>query len=223
MKKIATLAASALLALTLSSFSAAEVGYVSDVFYVPVRSGAGTQYRIVHQGLRTGTQIEVHEAEDDWTRITTDDGVEGWLPSQYVSKQPPARIQLAQAEQRLGRLQQQNKDLAAQLSEVQQTNAELQSQVQQYEQTATEATAELAEVRALSADAISLNQRHRELLEQHQMLQTEMDALRAENDRLASDTTINKWLYGAGLVLFGIFLSIVLPALKPKKRFSDWA
>lgn len=223
MKKIATLFAGILLTTTLSTFATAEVAYVSDVVLVPVRSGAGNQFRIVHAGLRSGTQLEVHETEGDWARITADNGLEGWMPTQYLSKEPPARSQLVQASQRLSAIQQQNAALTAQVRELEQQNKNLQAQVRQLENTSTEATEELAEVKALSSDALNLNRRHRELLEEHQMLQTNLDTLRAENDRLKNDNTISKWLYGAGLVVLGIFLSIIIPALKPKKRFSDWA
>jgi SH3 domain protein len=224
LNKIIALTFGLLLAATISVTSAAqEVGYVSDVFHVPVRSGAGTQFRIVHAGLRSGTRVEVHEVEGDWARITTDSGIEGWMPAQYLADDPPARNQLAQAEQRLAAVQKQNAELKAQVQQLQQENSLLQQQVEEYKQEAAQATEELAELRTLSADAINLNRRHRELLEQHQLLQTTVDALRAENDRLASDTTVNKWLYGAGLLVFGMLLSIIIPVLKPKKRFSDWA
>lgn len=223
MNKIAALFAGILLTSTLSGFAAAEVGYVSDVVLVPVRSGAGNQYRIVHAGLRSGTRLQVHETEGDWARITVDTGLEGWMPTQYLSDQPPARSQLVQVEQRLAATQQQNATLTTRARELEQENKNLQAQVRQLQGASAEATEELADIKALSSDAINLNRRHRELLEEHQMLQTNLDTLRAENDRLKNDNTISKWLYGAGLVLFGIFLSIIIPALKPKKRFSDWA
>ena len=82
---------------------------------------------------------------------------------------------------------------------------------------------ELRKIRALSADAINLNQRYQDLLEKHELVQTEFDAVRAENDRLKSNNTINQWLFGAGLVIFGMFLMLVLPAFTRQKRYSDWA
>ncbi len=222
MNKVITLCTALLLAASVSSISAAETAYVSDVILVPVRSGAGTQFRIVHAGLPSGTRVQVMEVDGDWSRITTDNGLEGWTRNQYLSKQPTARIQLTQLEQKHARVQEQNAALSAKANELQRDNKQLQDQVAQLQQTAGNATEELGEIKALSADAINLNRRHQELLEQHQILQTEIDTLRAKNDRLESDQTVNQWLYGAGLVLFGIFLSIILPALKPKKRFSDW-
>lgn len=211
------------LAISANSLFAQEVGYVSDVFHVPMRSGAGNQFRIVYAALSSGTRVQIHETEGDWSLITTDSGREGWVPSQYITHQPTARIQLAQVEQRLKNTQEQNAALTARVRELDQENARLKEQVQELSQTANQATEELTQLKELSADAVSLHNRHQELLEQHQMLQTNIDTLRAENDRLRNDDTVNKWLYGAGLVLLGIFLSILLPALKPKKRSSDWA
>ncbi len=221
MKKITALTAGLILAIATTGIMAAETAYVSDVLHVPVRSGAGTQFRIVHAGLPSGTRVQVVEVDGDWSLITTDTGVEGWTRNQYLVSQPTARIQLAQLEQRHARVQQQNDSLSTQVKELQQENAQLQAQLRQLQQKAGEATEELSEIKALSADAISLNRRHQELLEQHQILQTDVDMLRAKNDRLESDQTINQWIYGAALVLLGVILSIIIPALKPKKR-SDW-
>lgn len=222
MNKITALLTGLIVSIAATSIQAAETAYISDVVHVPVRSGAGTQFRIIHAGLPSGTRVQVVEIDGDWSLITTDAGVEGWTRNQYLVSQPTAGIQLAQLEQRHARTQQQNTALTTQVNELKQANVQLEAQLQQLQQTAGEATEELGELQALSADTISLNRRHQELLEQHQILQTDVDMLRAKNDRLESDETINQWLYGAGLILLGVFLSIIIPALKPKKRFSDW-
>jgi SH3 domain protein len=70
--------------------------YIRDMLYVPMRSGQGTQYRIVHKGLVSGTPLAVLELSEDntYTKVRTPKGTEGWVQSQYLSKEPSARNQL---------------------------------------------------------------------------------------------------------------------------------
>ena len=42
---------------------AQDVRYISDQQFVPLRSGAGSEYRIVHKGLPTGTRLVVEEED----------------------------------------------------------------------------------------------------------------------------------------------------------------
>src|SRR5690606_5486130 len=86
-----------------ASTAVAQTVYVSDVFYVPVRSGAGTQFRIVHQGIRSGLQMTLlgESTDGEWANIRTEGGLEGWIPTQYLLREQPARMQLTAAQSRL--------------------------------------------------------------------------------------------------------------------------
>ena len=214
-----------LIFLPLLSFAAnAQSVYVSDVFYVPVRSGAGTQFRIVHSGIKSGTQVtRLEESEDkEWSLIRTEGGLEGWIPNQYVMTEPTARLQLGAAQAKLTTAMKRISDLEAELKQLRgEHNSLAQSsndQVKERDQYAEE----LRKIRALSADAINLNQRYQDLLEKHELMQTEFDTVRAENDRLKSNKTINQWMFGAGLVILGMILMLILPAFARQKRNSDW-
>ena len=87
-----------LLTLVLSSVGhAQDIRYVSDKQFVPLRSGAGGNYRILHRGLPSGTRLTVlRESEDGaWVEVTTDTGATGWLGAQYIMEEEPARDRLA--------------------------------------------------------------------------------------------------------------------------------
>ena len=208
----------------LSAAAAAQTVYVSDVFFVPIRSGAGTQFRVVHQGLKSGTEMtRLEESEDkEWALVRTDGGVEGWIQTQYVATEAPARVQLgaaqtklAAATKKIAELEEGLKSLQGEHSALAQTATD---QVKERDQFAEE----LRQMRALSEDAVNLNQRYQDLLEKHELMQTEFDTVRAENDRLKANHTINQWMFGAGLVVFGMILMLILPAFSRPKRHSDW-
>lgn len=203
----------------------AETRYVTDVTYVPIRSGPGNQFRILHHGLKSGTQMSLLEApeDSDWSKVVTKGGIEGWIRTQYLVSTPTARLQLGDAQAKLAKATQQIATLQAQLNELQSEHTTLSNNSIQQAKERDHYADELSRLKTLASDAINLNQRYQELLAKHDMVQTEFDTVRAENDRLKSDKTISEWLFGAGLLITGMILMIVLPALKPKKRNSDWA
>lgn len=207
-----------------ASGAMAQTVYISDVFFVPVRSGAGSQYRIVHQGIRSGTQLTLlgESSDGEWVNIRTEGGLDGWIPTQYLLREQPARMQLTAAQTRLAAATKRAEDLEAELKKLRAEHNSLAQTADSQAKESEQYAEELRKIRALSADSINLNQRYQDLLAKHDLVQTEFDAVRAENDRLKSNKTINQWMFGAGLVVFGMFLMLILPVFMRQKRHSDW-
>ena len=70
-----------ILSLSALAATAQDVRYVSDKQFVPLRSGAGGDYRIVHRGIPSGTRLTVSQlsSDGDWAEITTDRGTSSWI------------------------------------------------------------------------------------------------------------------------------------------------
>ena len=82
-----------------SSLALADIRYITDVAYVPMRSGAGNDYRIIHYGLKSGLKLNVLEYPDgDWAKVQTPSGREGWIQKQYLVKKPIASDLLEKAQ-----------------------------------------------------------------------------------------------------------------------------
>ncbi|MEQ8801570.1 MAG: peptide-binding protein, partial [Haliea sp.] len=60
-----TLIISLLALLLTETVQAQDVRYISDTQYVPVRSGAGNEFRIVHRGIPSGTRLTVSRVSED--------------------------------------------------------------------------------------------------------------------------------------------------------------
>ena len=87
---------------------AAQTVWISDEFTVPLRSGPSNEHRIVHRGLPSGTELEVLgvDAAAEYTHVRTSSGLEGWISTQYLVKEPIARVQLVAANNRIQALEQ---------------------------------------------------------------------------------------------------------------------
>ncbi|HLV76514.1 MAG TPA: TIGR04211 family SH3 domain-containing protein [Marinobacter sp.] len=210
--------------LIISSVAVAQARtvWVDDKVYLPVRTGAGNQYRIIENAI-SGTRMEVLEAGDNYTRVRTAKGNEGWVASQYLSNQPIAADRLQQATRELESARAELAKAREQLSTVTSERDELETAESNLSNRSEELQAELTRIRTISADAINLERRNRELLEENQRLRNDLEVLTAENERLEAGKESDFMLLGAGLVFGGVLLALLVPMLKPTRKTDNWA
>lgn len=224
MKQLTGISAAALLAVCTSA--AAQSGstrYITDELHVPMRSGKGSEFRILHRGLPSGTKLTLLEDApgDGWSRVRTPGGEEGWIRRQYLVAEPVAEIKLQQAEASLARFE--KMDLGSEVRRLEEENRTLDTTLNTEIEKAQQLQKELKELKALSADTVALNTRHQKLLHQHELLKQEQMMAEAEIQRLSGSDTQKWYMYGALSVGLGAILAMIAPHLRPRKRRSEWA
>lgn len=202
---------------------AQDVRYISDQQFVPLRSGAGSEYRIVHKGLPTGTRLVVEEedADSDYALVSTENGTQGWIRSQYLAADLPARQQLQAATQRLQTQLNAQTALEARLRELQETNKLVSSQLETTTAGLLQTAAELAEVKSISSNALALDTNNRRLIEESELLKSRIEILSASNSRLSEENDSESFYNGVFAVLIGVIITLLIPRLWPKRRTSS--
>jgi SH3 domain protein len=212
-----------IVAMLLAPAAGAETRYVTDQYDFNLRSGESTRYKILRT-LPSGTPLEVLGINTDsgYAKVRTSDGLTGYMLVRYLQEEPGARQQLEAMQQRLTELQQTPDKLAARLSELQrehealkQENAALLSEKEQAERA-------LAEVRHASANVLRINQERKQLQDQVATLVMQVDGLTQRNLELTNRNKQDWFLIGAGVVVAGILIGIILPNLRLKRRRSTW-
>ncbi|MFW5825072.1 MAG: TIGR04211 family SH3 domain-containing protein [Marinobacter sp.] len=208
-----------------SGLAHARTVYIDDTLYAPVRSGQGNQYRILHSGLRSGTAVELLDQSEDsgYSRIRTRDGIEGWVPTRYLTNQPIARDRLEAAKKELEQTQATLKEVQDEMDQVSGERDDLSAIKRELEQRVEELSKELEDIRTVSADALNLDRSNRELRQDNEKLKNEVEVLTAEVERLEARKESDFMLLGAGLLILGMFVAVVLPWLKPSKKHDTWA
>jgi SH3 domain protein len=196
--------------------------YVTDEFLVPLRETPCSRCTIVHRGIKTGSKMRLLEVVDGWGHLITARGIEGWMEAQYLVDEPIARIKLNQQQKELVALKKRNSDLDSDFQELRAESKALRDQLDNSLGDNETVARELAEIRAISADAITLNQQNEQLVKNNHMLQRENDALKANVDDLQKDKRNESFLYGGLTVFLGAILVILIPKLRGRKRFSEW-
>ncbi len=98
--------------------AAAEKAWVRGEIRLNLRTGPGTEFRIVGVA-KTGDGVEVLKRGEGWTKIRLPSVDEaGWIPVGYLKPEPPPTLRLAETEQRA-------EELLTQLSELQEEAVKL--------------------------------------------------------------------------------------------------
>lgn len=114
-----------LLSSTLASIAtAADIGWIRSYIRLNLRSGAGTQYKILG-AVETGDELRVLSRGESWTRVQAADGRTGWIPAGYLETEPPPTLRLAQLETETGTLRADLEKIRAEASQLRESNATL--------------------------------------------------------------------------------------------------
>ncbi len=202
---------------------AEEIRYISDKIYVPLRSGTSTNHRIVHRGLPSGTRLVVLEEDADsgYSMVRTDRGVEGWILSHYLDREPIAAAQLERTRKELAALKERHEQLREKLGQAVQSGSAASNSVTKLQEENQLLMSELENIKRVSAGAIKLDSDYKNLTESYQVLKDQVDVLQTENARLRDNHENEAFLNGAFAVVIGVLIALVAPRLRPKKR-SEW-
>ena len=200
----------------------AATAYISDELTVPLRSGASGQHRILHNGLPSGTVLETIGVDEEagFTQIRTSRGTEGWIRTQYLVSQPIAKIRLQRTQAELARLKQQMSNVRKENQALGRTNASQSNANAQGENRIKELEAELAEITRVSSNAVETHKQNLQLEQTVVRLRDELDDLAEARNRLEDNAENQAILIGAGLLLLGLLLGVIIKARPQKSAWS---
>ncbi|WP_461536600.1 TIGR04211 family SH3 domain-containing protein [Spongorhabdus nitratireducens] len=200
----------------------AETVYITDVLYVPVRSGPGNEYRIIHRGMPSGTAMTVVEQGETFTKVRLENGQEGFIRSQYLQNTPVARNEIKNVKTQLTRLQQENSSLKSDKSELNKKLGSLEKSWSTATSEQESLASELRRIKEISASSLAIDERNKVLVEENLKLKNQLQVVEGEAQKMAGDHKVAWFLSGAGAILGGVVLGLVLPNMRPRKKRSDW-
>ncbi len=107
-----------------SAASAANIGWVRGNIRLNLRSGAGTQYKIIGV-VETGDQLKVLNTGESWTRVETSEGKVGWIPAGYLETEPPPTRRLEMLESETATLKSELEQIRTEAARLRESNATL--------------------------------------------------------------------------------------------------
>jgi SH3 domain protein len=204
----------------LSAFAATM--YISDELTVPLRRGPSNGHKIINAALPSGLALEVlgEDTAAGYTQVRTPNGIEGWVQTQYLSNQPVAKDRLAAANKRIETLEAQLKSTRDNYQDVRGARTEVEGRANELAKENQRLQTELAELKRVSATAITQYQENKQLKTDNASLQTQVTQLSEQVHSLERNAVLRWFLAGGGLVLVGLVLGAWIKS-RPKR--SSWA
>ena len=202
----------------------AETVWLTDVLWVNVRTGPSDSNRIL-KTVKSGTRMEVLEKPEDakFYRIRTENGLEGWIPSRYLSETATGSIRANNLEAEKQQLQQQLSTLDGKYKSLLADKGDVSGELETLRTDNAQLSKELNRIKAVSDNALNLDAQYRELAEQHASVKNELDVMRADNRSLKESNESTMLYIGGLLIIVGIILGFVLPRLGGKRRKDGWS
>jgi SH3 domain protein len=196
--------------------------YISDALTVPMRRGPSTGHKIIHAGLPAGTALEIlgEDRAAGFTQVRTQNGTEGWVPTQYLTAEPVARDRLIAAQRRVQQLESEVKSLRETYQETRGARSSAESRNADLEKQNKQLQSELAEIRRISATAIAQSEENKVLKSENATLKNQNAELATRVQRLERSELLRFFLFGGGLVIVGL---IIGAAIKSRPKRSSWA
>ena len=110
--------------LTLAGAAHAQRVWVKDEVRLNVRTGPGTQFRILGS-LMTGDSVEIVSRGDGWTQVRGKAGLEGWIPEGFLQAEAPAKILLERHQADTTSMRQRFETLDTEVTDLRAKNEEL--------------------------------------------------------------------------------------------------
>ena len=201
----------------------ASTAYITDQLKITLRSGESTTHKVVRM-LPSGTAVTVLERNDQtkYAKVRLPDGTTGFVLNRMLLNERPARERLAEAEQQLVVLRQEPGKLSSQLANLQETHANLQQEFNAINEENSGLKKELGRLSKVAQDPLRVARERDEAVVRSQKLSDELDILKLKNQRLTDKTEQNWFMIGAGVIIAGIILGLLLPHMRVKKNKSEW-
>jgi SH3 domain protein len=211
-----------ILSLLVSGTALAETRYVSDNLEITMRSGKGTSYGITRM-LRSGTPVDVLEEDEEtgYTHVRAKGGKEGWVLTRYLMKGQAARDRLAAAEKNLAELELENRKMETGMAALTEEKAALEKELSSLDGQTRNVSQELAEIKRTASSALAIDAENKDLKGRVVSLERQLQTLQQENEGLRDRTARDWFMVGAGVVLLGIIVGLIIPRIRWRKK-SSW-
>ena len=200
----------------------ADTRYVSDNLEITMRSGKGTSYGITRM-LRSGTPVEVLEEDKEagYTQVRVKGGKEGWVLSRFLMKGQAARDRLAAAEKSLAELELENRKMETSMTTLTDEKAALEKELETLQGQTRNVSQELSEIKRTASSALAIDSENKDLKGRVVSLERQLQTLQQENEGLRDRTARDWFMVGAGVVLLGIIVGLIIPRIRWRKK-SSW-
>ncbi len=174
--------------------------YVADTVEITLRTGPSSGHRVTKM-ISSDEPLEVLEEQENWLRVRTRKGDEGWVLKRYVSQETPKSVQIQKLTKRNEQLEALSGGASGQIDSLEKEKISLQEALASIEKEHQELKDKHTTLESDAADVLTIKQQHAEAQEKLQKAEADLERISQENKELRNNTYLKWFLSGAGVVL----------------------
>ncbi|MCU7812960.1 MAG: TIGR04211 family SH3 domain-containing protein [Candidatus Thiodiazotropha sp. (ex Notomyrtea botanica)] len=200
----------------------AETRYVTDIFKITMRSGESTSHKIMRM-LDSGSTVNVLSTNpaNGYSKVRIG-ASEGYVLTRQLMNQPSARTQLDSMRKEIEALKAAPGELRTNLANLQKDHRKLKQAHKSLSEIKNKQEQELQSIQRTASNAIRISNERNELRKQVADLTREVEDFKQENRDLSNEATRDWFLIGAGVIIAGILIGLILPHLRFQRRRNSW-
>jgi SH3 domain protein len=198
----------------------AATAYVTDSLKITLRTGPGTDNKIISI-LSTGERVEVLETGNDWTRVrvlgSEGEQEEGWVLSRFLIERQPWEMQARNLAKETTSLKEKLGLAEKKWRESSNRARELQEKLEKTSESLKKVQADFDSLKNESSDFLKLKREYEAATSDLKTAQDAVQRLTKENEILESSKT-REWLLTGALIFLGAWLIGLVIGRREKKR-----
>jgi SH3 domain protein len=196
---------------------AGDTRFVSGVMEVTLRTGPGTDHRVIAM-VASGDRLEIIEGGEKWSKVRRVDGKEGYVLNRFMTPEIPCQIILKRLETKHQNLVDQSAEPLKEVARLTDENDQLKTDLAAAENSLKNLQASHNALKKDSKNFLKIKSKYdntaKELTEQT----ARVKKLEAEIAQLGWDQKVRWFLSGAGVLLLGFLIGLFS---KRRKRRSS--
>lgn len=197
------------------STAMAESKYVSEDFEITLRTGPGTDRKIIAL-VPSGQALEIVKQGEEWTEVTTTGGKQGWVLTRYLTDRVPTALKLERLTLNYDKMQSEYNELKQKEAALEETNKRLNAELGHTQTELGQLSNAHESLKSESADFLKLKKQYESAVKELKEARTKAQSAESELNQLIGNQLNEGLLYGGGLLVFGFIVGYILK--RPKRR-----
>ena len=194
--------------LCIPSTALAKYLYVIPTAEIPLRSGKGSEYRVVAV-IMNGSRVQLLKEDGDWAMVRTSNNKKGWMPKRYLNASPPLKDVVASLKAERDQFKKQTTKISEQLDEASEAR-------NQYEQELKACILDRDQIRNSydslkedAADVLNFKKALSETAEELQQVKHKYSVVEQENEYLRDNSKIKWFFVGVCTLIVGWIIGFI--------------
>ena len=194
---------------------AAETKYVSEDLTITLRTGPGTDRKIIAFPA-AGKALEVITPGDEYTEVQLPNGKQGWVLTRYLTNKEPAYLVLDRLQKKHAQVMAKYDALRQRSDKLDADGQGLSADLAKTQKALDELTVAHETLKKESQEFLKLKAKYEKSLKEATDARTRADQLDKELQQLYSSEINTGMLYGGGLIVLGFITGFIVK--RPKRR-----